>query len=64
MQAVKDAEETKSKVDAEMVSLERTLTNIETARPLGELKVVSNIFGIFFSIIHGFCVLIGFSSTA
>ena len=39
-QAVKSAEETKGKVDEEMKDLERTLTNIESARPFEELTVV------------------------
>ena len=40
VQAVKSAEETKSKVDGELKDLERTLTNIETARPFEDLTVV------------------------
>ena len=39
-QAVKNAEETKGKVDSELVSLQKTLENIETARPFDELTVV------------------------
>jgi seryl-tRNA synthetase len=39
-QAVKSAEETKSKVDAELQDLEKTLKNIETARPFEDLTVV------------------------
>lgn len=39
-QAVKSAEETKSKVDAELKDLEKTLKNIETARPFEDLTVV------------------------
>lgn len=39
-QAVKSAEETKSKVDAELQDLEKTLKNIESARPFDELTVV------------------------
>jgi F-type H+-transporting ATPase subunit d len=39
-QAVKSAEETKGKVDAELKDLEKTLKNIETARPFDELTVV------------------------
>lgn len=39
-QAVKSAEETKGKVDAELKDLEKTLTNIESARPFDELTVV------------------------
>ena len=42
-QAVKSAEETKGKVDGEMRDLEKTLKNIETARPLEDLTVVSTI---------------------
>lgn len=40
MQAIKNAEETKGKVDLEMKDLEQTLKNIETARPFDELTVV------------------------
>ncbi|GMF70115.1 unnamed protein product [Aspergillus oryzae] len=43
-QAVQSAEETKGKVEAELRSLEKTLENIETARPFDELTVVC--FGI------------------
>ena len=39
-QAVKSAEETKGKVDEELKDLEKTLKNIETARPFDELTVV------------------------
>jgi F-type H+-transporting ATPase subunit d len=39
-QAVKSAEETKTKVDAELKDLEKTLKNIETARPFEDLTVV------------------------
>ncbi len=39
-QAVKSAEETKSKVDAELKDLDATLKNIETARPFEDLTVV------------------------
>lgn len=39
-QAVKSAEETKSKVDAELKDLEKTLKNIESARPFEDLTVV------------------------
>jgi len=39
-QAVKSAEETKTKVDAELQDLEKTLKNIETARPFEDLTVV------------------------
>lgn len=39
-QAVKSAEETKWKVDAELRDLEKTLKNIETARPFEDLTVV------------------------
>jgi hypothetical protein len=39
-QAVKSAEETKGKVDAELVDLEKTLKNIESARPFEDLTVV------------------------
>lgn len=39
-QAVKNAEETKAKVDEELSDLEKTLKNIENARPFDELTVV------------------------
>jgi hypothetical protein len=39
-QAVKSAEETKGKVDLELKDLEKTLRNIEEARPFDELTVV------------------------
>lgn len=39
-QAVKSAEETKGRVDEEVKALEKTLGNIETARPFDELTVV------------------------
>ncbi|KAE8349115.1 ATP synthase D chain, mitochondrial [Aspergillus coremiiformis] len=38
-QAVQSAEETKGKVEAELRSLQKTLENIETARPFDELTV-------------------------
>ncbi|KAK3673168.1 ATP synthase d subunit [Recurvomyces mirabilis] len=38
-QAVKSAEATKGKVDAELQDLEKTLKNIETARPFEDLTV-------------------------
>ncbi|KAH8601236.1 putative ATP synthase subunit D, mitochondrial [Bisporella sp. PMI_857] len=38
-QAVKNAEETKGRVDLELKDLEKTLSNIETARPFDELTV-------------------------
>ena len=41
MQAVKSAEETKGRVDGELRELEKTLENIETARPFEDLTVVS-----------------------
>jgi len=37
---VKSAEETKGKVDAELKDLEKTLQNIESARPFEDLTVV------------------------
>lgn len=40
VQALKNAEETKGKVDLEMKDLEKTLKNIEEARPFDELTVV------------------------
>lgn len=39
-QAVKGAEETKGRVDEELKSLEKTLKNIEEARPFEDLTVV------------------------
>ena len=39
-QAVRSAEETKSKVDAELATLDKALKNIETARPFDQLLVV------------------------
>jgi F-type H+-transporting ATPase subunit d len=39
--AVKGAEETKGKVEMELKNLEKTLENIETARPFEDLTVVS-----------------------
>ncbi len=39
-QAVKNAEETKGRVDGELRSLEKTLRNIEEARPFEDLTVV------------------------
>ena len=39
-QAVKGAEETKERVDGELRSLEKTLKNIEEARPFEDLTVV------------------------
>lgn len=39
-QAVKNAEETKGKVEAELKELQKTLENIETARPFEDLTVV------------------------
>ena len=39
-QAVKNAEETKGKVDTELRELEKTLKNIEEARPFEDLTVV------------------------
>jgi replicative DNA helicase len=43
-QAVKSAEETKGKVESEIRNLEKTLENIETARPFDELTVVCSIY--------------------
>lgn len=43
-QAIKSAEETKGKVDMELQDLEKTLKNIEEARPFEDLTVVC--FGI------------------
>jgi hypothetical protein len=40
-QAVKNAEETRGAVEAELRALDQTLKNIETARPFDELTVVS-----------------------
>lgn len=42
-QAIKSAEETKGKVDAELKSLDATLKNIEGARPFEDLTVVSRV---------------------
>ncbi len=39
-QAIKNAEMTKGKVDEELRDLEKTLQNIETARPFEDLTVV------------------------
>ncbi|EGZ76650.1 ATP synthase subunit D [Neurospora crassa OR74A] len=39
VEAIKNAEATKTKVDLELKDLEKTLTNIETARPFDELTV-------------------------
>lgn len=39
-QAVKNAEETKGVIDRELGDLEKTLKNIETARPFEDLTVV------------------------
>lgn len=39
-QAVKSAEETKGRVDAELKDLDKTLENIQTARPFEDLTVV------------------------
>ena len=39
-QALKNAEETKGRVDLELKDLEKTLKNIEEARPFDELTVV------------------------
>ena len=41
VQAVKSAEETKDRVDAELRQLDVTLKNIETARPFEDLTLVS-----------------------
>jgi F-type H+-transporting ATPase subunit d len=43
-QAVQNAEETKGKVDLELQDLERTLKNIDEARPFEDLTVVSLFF--------------------
>ena len=40
-QSVKSAEETKGKVDGELKELDKTLKNIEEARPFDDLTVVS-----------------------
>ena len=40
VEAIKNAEATKTKVDLELKDLEKTLKNIETARPFEELTVV------------------------
>ena len=43
-QAVKNAEETKGVVDKELGDLEKTLKNIEEARPFEDLTVVSGVY--------------------
>lgn len=43
-QAVQTAEQTKGKVEAELVNLNKTLENIETARPFEDLTVVCFVF--------------------
>lgn len=45
-QAIKSAEETKGRVEAELVNLQKTLQNIESARPFDELTVVRFFFSI------------------
>jgi F-type H+-transporting ATPase subunit d len=47
-QAIKSAEETKGRVEAELVNLQKTLENIETARPFDELTVVRPCLHLFF----------------
>ena len=44
-QAVKSAEETKSVVDKELSDLQKTLKNIEEARPFDDLTVVRGTLG-------------------
>lgn len=44
-QAIKNAEETKGRVELELKDLEATLKNIETARPFEDLTVVSTAVG-------------------
>lgn len=39
-QAVQNAEQTKGKIDSELINLQKTLENIETARPFEDLTVV------------------------
>jgi replicative DNA helicase len=43
-QAVQNAEQTKDKVESELRSLQKTLENIETARPFEDLTVVCFLF--------------------
>lgn len=43
VQALKNAEETKGKVEEELRSLQKTLDNIETARPFEDLTVVCHL---------------------
>lgn len=43
-QAVKNAQETKGLVDKELADLEKTLKNIEEARPFEDLTVVCGIY--------------------
>ena len=52
-QAMKSAEETKGRVDGELRSLEKTLKNIEEARPFEDLTVVC--LGFFLSLDRDFC---------
>lgn len=51
--AVKSAEETKGMVEKELRSLEKTLANIEEARPFNELSLVSKFldFGWFYRLV-------------
>lgn len=42
-QAVQNAEQTKGKVETELVELKKTLENIETARPFEDLTVVCSL---------------------
>ena len=44
-QAIKNAEETKGKVEQELKDLEKTLDNIRTARPFEDLTVVRLVVG-------------------
>lgn len=54
-QAVQTAEQTKGKVEAELVNLSKTLENIETARPFEDLTVVCFVF--FSEFLRGLCIL-------
>lgn len=56
-QAVQSAEQTKGKVETELVNLKKTLDNIETARPFEDLTVVCCGFAI-----YNCCILMILSS--
>lgn len=56
VEAVKNAQATKEKVDLELKDLQATLTNIETARPFDQLTVVCVYLTLFFGGCRG-CVV-------